>query len=216
MIQKNKHRRLKETMIESILVAGGIADERILHAFWEIERHHFVEPAFEIKSYMDAAIPILKAQTISQPFMVAKMTEELAISGGEKVLEIGTGSGFQAAILAYLGAHVYSIERHFELAEQARQRFRQYGLPVQTMVGDGTIGWPSKGPFDRIITTAGSPQIPPSLVEQLAEGGILLIPMGDKQKQELVKIEKKNGELYKQTIVDCSFVPLIGKEGWEG
>jgi protein-L-isoaspartate(D-aspartate) O-methyltransferase len=216
MLKKNKYKRLKESMIEEILMKNGIDDERILRAFWDIERHHFVSEAFEAKSYADAAIPILKSQTISQPFMVAKMTQELDLQGNESVLEIGTGSGFQAAILAYLGVQVYSIERHFELAEQARLRFKLYGLNVQTMVGDGTLGWPSKGPFDRIIATAGSPHVPQSLADQLAEGGIMLIPMGDLKQQKLVKLRRKGGELLQENLVDCSFVPLIGKEGWEG
>lgn len=214
MIQKNKYRKLKEQMIREQIMERGVHDEGILEAFWQIERHHFVDAAFEEKSYSDAAIPIQQAQTISQPFMVAKMSEALHLEKGMKVLEIGTGSGFQAAILAYLGAELYSIERHAILLENARKRFSSYGLTITTMLGDGTIGWASKGPFDRIITTAGSPNIPDSLFHQLANDAFMLIPVGDRKNQELLKIRKKDGKMIEEKLLNCRFVPLIGKEGW--
>lgn len=211
----DKYKRLKENMIRNQLIARGISDSRVLEAFHRIERHHFVDEGFEQKAYEDSALPISSGQTISQPFMVAYMTELLTLSGTERVLEIGTGSGFQASILACLGCDVYTIERHQSLYLQSQQRFTRLGLSVKGRLGDGTLGWPDLSGFDRIIVTAGAPEIPKHLCEQLNENGFMLIPVGKtKEEQTLLKISKKENTFYKETYANCAFVPLIGKDGW--
>lgn len=211
----NQHRRLKEEMIRHHIMSRGISDERVLAAFWHIERHRFVPPHLAEKSYSDAAIPIAEGQTISQPYMVALMTERLQLTGSETVLEIGTGSGFQAAVLAYLGVSVYTIERHFELLAGARKRFKEFGYKIQSMVGDGTIGWPEFAPFDRIIVTAGAPDIPQTLVQQLSDGGFMLIPVGDRKEQVLTRVFRNADEIRVEPLVNCRFVPLVGEAGWK-
>ncbi len=193
----------------------GIADIFVLKAIGEVERHLFVPKAMKHHAYKDIALPIGYGQTISQPYTVAFMTQALKLKPNLKVLEIGTGSGYQAAILYNMGADVYSIERQFEIYSATRKLFDQLGIRVNTKCGDGTIGWDEFAPYDGIIVTAGSPNIPPSLKKQLAIGGRLVIPVGNKDSQTLNIIRKtKEDEFEIQAVPEFSFVPLIGREGW--
>jgi protein-L-isoaspartate(D-aspartate) O-methyltransferase len=204
----------RKEMIE-LLRERGITDRRVLDAMAKVERHLFVGPAFVNRSYEDTALPIGKAQTISQPYTVAFMTQELNPRPGSKVLEIGTGSGYQAAVLAELGCRVYTIERHLELLNQARKVFEQLGYRIISRAGDGTVGWKEFAPYDGIMVTAGAPDVPEPLLQQLADGGRLVIPVGDLQMQTL-RVVTKVGEKYEvKDIQGFKFVPLIGIKGWE-
>ncbi|HXG38262.1 MAG TPA: protein-L-isoaspartate(D-aspartate) O-methyltransferase [Bacteroidota bacterium] len=206
--------RERKEMID-LLRERGITDQRVLDAMAKVERHLFVGPAFINRAYEDTALPIGKAQTISQPYTVAFMTQELNPKPGWKVLEVGTGSGYQAAILAELGCKVYTIERHLELLNQARKVFEQLGYRIMSRGGDGTVGWTEYAPFDGIIVTAGAPEVPEPLLQQLAEGGRLVIPVGDLRMQALRVVTKVNGKYEVKDIQGFKFVPLIGKKGWE-
>lgn len=193
----------------------GIADIFVLKAIGEVERHLFVPKAMKHHAYKDIALPIGYGQTISQPYTVAFMTQALKLKPNLKVLEIGTGSGYQAAILYNMGADVYSIERQFEIYSATRKLFDQLGIRVNTKCGDGTIGWDEFAPYDGIIVTAGSPNIPPSLKKQLAIGGRLVIPVGNKNSQTLNIVRKTEEDEFEiQAVPEFSFVPLIGREGW--
>ena len=204
-------------MVDAQLVRRGIADEGVLEAMREVPRHLFVGPGMEQSAYGDHALPIGEGQTISQPYMVALMSEVLHLTGNEKVLEIGTGSGYQTAILARLAAQIFSVERVRPLAERARETLERLGvMNVAIMVGDGTVGWSEFAPFDRIIVTAGAPDIPESVLEQLGDPGVMVIPVGSQGMQELQVVERKNGETMLHEAGSCVFVPLVGKEGWEG
>ena len=193
----------------------GISDEMVLKAISEVERDIYVPDALKIHAYKDIALPIGYGQTISQPYTVAYMTQALKLKNGNKVLEIGTGSGYQAALLDKMGMKVYSIERQFEIYLKTQKLFDKLGTRVHTKYGDGTIGWEEFAPFDGIIVTAGSPSVPPSLKKQLATGGRLVIPVGSKQTQ-ILKVVKKTGEndFDVRDIPEFAFVPLIGREGW--
>lgn len=193
----------------------GISDEMVLKAISEVERDIYVPDALKIHAYKDIALPIGYGQTISQPYTVAYMTQALKLKAGNKVLEIGTGSGYQAALLDKMGMKVYSIERQFEIYLKTQKLFDKLGIRVHTKYGDGTIGWEEFAPFEGIIVTAGSPSVPPSLKKQLALEGRLVIPVGSKQTQ-LLKVVKKTGEndFDVQDIPEFAFVPLIGREGW--
>ena len=209
-------RQLRESMVETQLIPRGIRDSRVLNAMRTIPRHIFIDESQWDNSYADTALPIGEGQTISQPYMVAIMTELLSLSGGEKVLEIGTGSGYQTALLAQLSGIVYTIERIRLLAERAQEKFLSLGYKnICVKVADGTIGWPDVSPFDRILVTAGAPELPEPLSEQLAEGGILLAPVGDRFSQRLVRAMKKGGQLSKEYHIPCVFVPLVGECGWK-
>jgi protein-L-isoaspartate(D-aspartate) O-methyltransferase len=193
----------------------GINDIAVLKAIGDVERHLFVPKAMRYHSYKDVALPIGQGQTISQPYTVAYMTQALHLKPGHKILEIGTGSGYQAAILAAMGANVYTIERNLDIYNDTMKKFDELGLRVHAKYGDGTIGWQEYAPYDGIIVTAGAPSVPQSLMKQLAIGAKLVIPVGGKTTQKL-KIVTKQGE-DKFEIVDIpefSFVPLIGREGW--
>ncbi|MHB8580717.1 MAG: protein-L-isoaspartate(D-aspartate) O-methyltransferase [Ignavibacteriaceae bacterium] len=193
----------------------GIADIFVLKAIGEVERHLFVPKAMKHHAYKDIALPIGYGQTISQPYTVAFMTQELKLKPNLKVLEIGTGSGYQAAVLYNMGVEVYSIERQFEIYTATRKLFDQLGIRVNTKCGDGTIGWDEFAHYDGIIVTAGSPNIPPSLKKQLAIGGRLVIPVGNKDSQTLNIVRKiEEDEFEIQVVPEFSFVPLIGREGW--
>jgi protein-L-isoaspartate(D-aspartate) O-methyltransferase len=194
----------------------GIHDERILEAFRKVPRHLFVDSMFYAQAYDDNALPIGNGQTISQPYVVALMTQLLRLGKDDKILEIGTGSGFQTAILAQFSRRVYTIERQPDLGDAARKRLRDMGYEnIVFKIGDGSHGWIQHAPFDRIIVTAGAPVLPPSLTSQLANEGILILPTGDKHYQELEIYEKKPDGINKTTAGGVVFVPLIGKEGWK-
>jgi protein-L-isoaspartate(D-aspartate) O-methyltransferase len=198
------------------LVKRGITDQKVLGAMLDIPRHIFVEEAMEAQAYSDGSLPIGEKQTISQPYIVAKMTELLALTGREKVLELGTGSGYQAAVLATLADRVYTVERIRPLALKARKALDSLGLlNVNLRIGDGTEGWSEEAPFDAILVTAGAPHVPECLIEQLAPGGRLVIPVGDRVDQQLVVVRKGlDGQVERQDADGCRFVRLIGKNGW--
>ncbi|MGM0545298.1 MAG: protein-L-isoaspartate(D-aspartate) O-methyltransferase [Bacteroidota bacterium] len=208
---KQRRRRLVDTLAEK-----GIKDHRVLDAFNTVPRHIFVDTALQDRAYKDSALPIGKKQTISQPYTVARQTELLEAKPGEKVLEIGTGSGYQAAILCELGAEVYTVERHKELYQRARSILRELGYSVRAKLGDGTLGWSAYAPYDAIVVTAGAPVVPEDLVDQLNINGRLVVPVGDDQKQEMVRIIKiRKDEFEEEHFSDFKFVPLIGKKGWK-
>lgn len=193
----------------------GIRDPRVLGALARIDRARFVPPEHRGQAQADRAVPIGLQQTISQPFMVAVMTLELALRGNERVLEVGTGSGYQTAILSELAGEIYTIERLATLSLRARGILDGLGRTnIHYRVGDGTLGWPDEAPFDRILVTAGAPGFPSVLFEQLAEGGILLAPLGEETSQELTLIRKHHGNAARRAIMPCRFVKLIGEEGW--
>jgi protein-L-isoaspartate(D-aspartate) O-methyltransferase len=202
----------RRRMVEEQLCARGIGDPRVLRVMGEVPRHRFVPHALWDHAYDDTPLPIGHAQTISQPYIVALMTERLALSGWERVLEVGTGSGYQAAVLARLTREVFTLERIAPLAEEAAGRLRDLGFKnVQVFARDGRLGLPESAPFDRIIVTAAAPAIPPALIEQLAEEGILAAPVGDPgYVQTLVLGRKVHGRLQSQSLVGCLFVPLLG------
>lgn len=203
-------------MVEEQLVARGVTDPRVLAAMRRVPRHLFVEEALRDRAYGDHPLPIGEGQTISQPFIVGKMTELLRLGGAEKVLEIGTGSGYQAAVLGDLCARVCTIERMPKLAQRARELLELLGYRnVWVRVANGTLGWPDEAPFDRILVAAGGPSVPPPLFEQLAEGGRMVMPVGDATSQVLQLIEKRDGEMRTTEHSGCVFVKLVGKYAWE-
>jgi len=198
------------------LKSKGITDESVLEAIYKTERHLFVPEAVRHHAYKDVALPIGFGQTISQPYTVAVMTSELKVKEGDKILEIGTGSGYQAAILVQLGAKVYSIERNFDIYLKAQKLLDNLNIRAALRCSDGTIGWEEFAPYDGIIVTAGSPKIPETLKNQLAIGGRLVIPIGDKKGQTIKTLTKLNNEKFAiKEMPYFSFVPLIGKEGWK-
>jgi protein-L-isoaspartate(D-aspartate) O-methyltransferase len=203
-------------MVAEQLVARGIADPAVLDAMRRTPRHQFVDEALRDKACEDYPLPIGEGQTISQPFMVARMTELLRLGGKEKVLEIGTGSGYQAAVLARLAARVCTVERLPKLAARARATLEAIGASnVWVRTANGTFGWPDEAPFDRIVVTAGGPSLPPPLLEQLAEGGRLVMPVGSEDSQRLQVVDKVAGRAQVTEESGCVFVKLIGKYGWE-
>lgn len=194
----------------------GITDQNVLKAMREVQREKFVPLLMRLNAYRDIALPIGYEQTISQPYTVAVMTQALIVKKGDKVLEIGTGSGYQAAILEKMGAKVYTIERHNDLYRKTQKLFDKLGIRVSTKCGDGTIGWSVNAPFDGIIVTAGSPDIPESLKKQLSIGGRLVIPVGDKRTQTLKVVTRISDDKYEiESIPEFAFVPLIGREAWD-
>jgi protein-L-isoaspartate(D-aspartate) O-methyltransferase len=206
--------RLK--MVEEQIVSRGIKDPRLIDAMKKIPRHLFVEEALQGQAYTDHPLPIGEKQTISQPYMVALMTEALLLKGREKVLEIGTGSGYQTAILAELSEKVFSVERIRPLAIRARKLLYELGyFNVEIKIFDGTFGWMEESPFDAILVTAGSPNIPETLIDQLAVGGKLVIPVGDAFAQDLFRVTRTEAGVKKEDLGGCRFVKLIGKYGWE-
>lgn len=206
---------LRASMVNEQIIARGIIDQKVIDAFRNVPRERFVPAEFADIAYSDCPLPIGEAQTISQPYMVAIMTELLGLKGGERVLEIGAGSGYQAAILAEIAGEVYSVERLKNLAEHAKQVLRELGYDnFAIRTGDGTLGWEEHSPYDGIIVTAGSPGVPDSLVRQLKDGGRLVIPVGGEYAQVLTVVTKKGSFVEKKQICGCVFVPLVGKEGW--
>ena len=197
------------------LVARGILDRRVLESIAETPRELFVPAERRGAAYADKALPIDAGQTISQPYMVALMTEELQLGGTETVLEIGTGSGYQTAVLARLCRRVVTVERIPELSQQAQERLAGLGLKnIEFQVGDGSLGWSESAPYDRILVTAGAPEMPPELYRQLAEGGRMVIPLGTGSPLTLQSIVKSPSGPQVTDVCECSFVPLIGAEGW--
>jgi protein-L-isoaspartate(D-aspartate) O-methyltransferase len=207
----------RERMVRELVAARGVSDAKVLAAMRKVPRHLFVRDHLRSQAYGDHALPIGSAQTISQPYVVARMTEILELAPHHSVLEIGTGSGYQTAILALLARRVYSLERIAELAQQAIPRIRQMGLEnVKIQVFDGTVGWSEWAPYDRILVAAGAPKVPEPLLEQLAPGGSLLVPEGPRQAQRLVLYRKSaRGELRRKEGEEVAFVPLVGRHGWK-
>jgi protein-L-isoaspartate(D-aspartate) O-methyltransferase len=214
--QEARAARERERMVDEQLARRAITDSRVLDAMRKVARHRFVEEALRDRAYGDHPLPIGDKQTISQPYMVAAMTQLLRLAGTEKVLEIGTGSGYQTAILAELARRICSIERLPGLAGRARRILEELGY-TNTVIrtGDGTYGWPDEAPFDRILVAAGAPAVPGPLFQQLAEGGRLVVPVGEAQSQTLHVVEKVDGRRRTSTDCGCVFVRLVGRYGWE-
>lgn len=205
----------RRRMVAEQIRARGIRNERLLAAMEEIPRHLFVPSFLLERAHDDGPLPIGEGQTISQPYIVAEMTAALALAGTEKVLEIGTGSGYQTAILCRLAREVVTVERIASLQSSAERILRELGVEnVRFRTGDGTLGIPDEAPFDRILVTAAAPAVPPPLFEQLAEGGIAVLPIGGRWEQELVRVTKESGKMRKDFLGGCRFVPLIGQCGF--
>jgi protein-L-isoaspartate(D-aspartate) O-methyltransferase len=214
-MNKENLSRIRLKMVEEQVVARGIKDARVIAAMRKIPRHLFVEEALQNQAYSDRPLPIGEKQTISQPYMVALMSEALQLTGKEKVLEIGSGSGYQTAILAEMARQVFSIERILSLTMKARMLLINLGYTnVEVKFSDGTEGWIGESPFDAIIVTAGSPDIPQPLVHQLAAGGRLVIPVGDESAQDLIRLTKTEEGIKREDLGGCRFVKLIGRHGW--
>jgi protein-L-isoaspartate(D-aspartate) O-methyltransferase len=208
---------VRNRMVDTQIEVRGVADPRVLAAMRRVPRHRFVPQGLWDQAYNDYPLPIGADQTISQPYIVALMTEALELKDTDRVLEIGTGSGYQAAILAELAAEVYSIDRLASLAEKAEKVLAELGYKnFQVRVGDGTLGWPEAAPFDAILVTAGAPQVPRPLLEQLALGGRLVAPVGDRFSQTLTRARKTGEGVKFDYLGGCRFVRLIGKYGWQG
>jgi protein-L-isoaspartate(D-aspartate) O-methyltransferase len=215
MLEDNyKQRGLRNKLVKT-LQKKGISDPRVLDAIGKVPRHFFFENALLEHAYQDKAFPIGEGQTISQPYTVAFQSEKLEIRPGDKVLEIGTGSGYQACILMEMGARVYTIEYNRKLYERTKDFLPEIGYSPYFFYGDGSKGLPAKAPFNKIIVTAGAPVVPTALTDQLAEGGILIIPVGDREKQTMIRILKKDGKLFKDEFANFAFVPLLGEQGWK-
>ncbi|HXP17109.1 MAG TPA: protein-L-isoaspartate(D-aspartate) O-methyltransferase [Terriglobales bacterium] len=204
----------RQNMVETQLRARGIRDERLLRAMATVPRHEFVEPRYRDQAYEDHPLPIGAGQTVSQPYIVALMLEILQLEPSSKVLEIGTGSGYLTALLARLSAHVYSVERHPQLAREAEDTLSRLGFSnITVLVGDGSKGLPEHAPFDAIVVSAAASQIPAPLLDQLREGGRMIIPVGPSEAQELQLIQKREGKPLITVLEGCRFVPLIEGQG---
>ncbi len=210
-----KHARLRNRLADTI-AEKGIHDEAVLMAVRSIPRHIFIDTALTNRAYDDRALPIGCGQTISQPYTVAAQTQLLEIKRGDKVLEIGTGSGYQASILCHMGADVYSVERHEELYHKAREILQELGYRPTLKLGDGTKGWSAYAPYDGIVVTAGAPVVPDDLIKQLNIGGRLVVPVGSKESQMMVRITRVSEDSYEEEqLQQFKFVPLIGEKGWD-
>ena len=206
----------RERMVREQVLGRGIQDRRVVETLLKIPRHFFVPEALVGQAYADSALPIGEKQTITQPFMVAFMSQALNLKGKERVLEIGTGSGYQAAVLSSLAARVYSVERIRSLLERARKALDQiHCRNVLTRLFDGSYGWKEESPFDAILVTAGAPSIPKLLVEQLKVGGVLVIPVGTRKEQKLLRLRRGIDGFTQELLIDCHFVDLVGEHGWE-
>lgn len=209
---RGSRRRLVEALREK-----GIADLAVLRAFEQTPRHLFVPTGVRHRAYEDSALPIGNGQTISQPSIHARYLEILRLTGREKVLEVGTGSGYQTVLLAHLAAQVFSIERIAPLMQSARENIARAGVRnVSLLTGDGTLGWREYAPYDAILVSAGSPSVPQPLVDQLGEGGRMLIPLGSQDVQTLAVLTRKQGEIVREDVLPVRFVPLLGQHGWQG
>jgi len=210
------YRLARERMVKNQLIPRGIADENVLQAMGKIQRHLFVEEALVGEAYNDHPLPIGNKQTISQPYIVALMTEALELTGKEKVLEIGTGSGYQTAILAELSDMVYTVERIEPLLEKSKTLLKSLGYTnVYFKAYDGTLGWEDFAPYDAIMVTAGAPKVPEPLLKQLADGGRMIIPIGNKYSQDLIKVTRVDDRFVENNLGGCRFVDLIGEHGWK-
>lgn len=207
----------RRRMVAQQLVPREIVDQRVLDAMLKVPRHLFVEPGLQSHAYSDTSLPIGEKQTISQPYMVAAMSEALVLQGQERVLEIGTGSGYQTAILSVLAKRIYSIERISILAGRARKVLDQLQMSnINIKIGDGTLGWIDQAPFDGILVAAGAPDIPGEYLDQLEVGGRLVLPVGDRQQQILMRVTRlADGGFRHEQLMGCRFVPLIGAQGWQ-
>ncbi len=216
IIDSRKYQRLRESMVKNQIEARGITDPRVLAAMRTVPRHLFVSDALMDQAYADHPLPIGEQQTISQPYIVAQMTQALALNPDDRVLEIGTGSGYQAAILSRIVFRVYTIETIRTLHMKARKLFDQLNYSnIVTRYGDGTKGWKDESPFDAIIVTAGAPEIPAPLVSQLAVGGRMVLPVGSRLTQEMVKLFRDEDKIHQTILGGCRFVKLVGEHGWE-
>jgi protein-L-isoaspartate(D-aspartate) O-methyltransferase len=206
---------LRRRMVEEQIRARGVRDERVLSAMEQVPRHLFVPLELRASAYDDEPLPIGEGQTISQPFIVAEMTQALRMKGAEKVLEIGTGSGYQTAVLSKLCGEVVTVERLASLSGAARKLLDSLGISnVTYVVGDGSLGYPEKAPYDRILSAAASPSVPPPWMEQLAEGGIVVLPLGGRWEQVLARVTKRGGKADSEVLGGCRFVPLLGVHGF--
>lgn len=207
---------LRARMVQEQLRQRGIRDERVLAAMSKVPREDFISPEFAQEAYADGPLPIGKGQTVSQPYMVAAMVEALEVQPTDNVLEVGTGTGYEAAVLGELAAEVWTIERHASLADRARHILQEIGYRnIYVICGDGSLGLPLHAPFDKIVVAAGAPNAPPSLIEQLAEGGRMAVPVGNRVEQQLQIMRKLDGGIVTSSNVLCCFVPLVGAEGWQ-
>ena len=212
----DRFNKLREDMVKTQLMSRGISDKLVLDAMKKVPRERFLPKDLEGSAYDDCALPIGEGQTISQPYMVAIMTEKLVLSGGEKVLEIGTGSGYQAAVLSEIAGEVITIERIPAIAERSRKLFDELGYKnIKVIVADGTLGLPQAAPFGGVIVTAGAPSLPKPLIEQLSDGGKLVIPVGETFEQTLMIVTKHGDRIDIERSIGCVFVPLVGKYGWK-
>ncbi|NYT07679.1 MAG: protein-L-isoaspartate(D-aspartate) O-methyltransferase [Methanomicrobiales archaeon] len=215
MTGEDRWEQERRRMVEMQIAARGVKDERVLAAMRSVPRHLFVPLTFREGAYNDCPLPIGRGQTISQPYIVAVMTELLRLEPGDRVLEIGGGSGYQAAILGTLARDVISIERIPEVARMAEENLSETGIVnVTIVIGNGTLGYPDKAPYDAILITAAAPEVPPPLIDQLAEGGRLVAPVGSRDLQELVRCTKKEGAITREYFGGVVFVPLLGRHGW--
>lgn len=207
--------QLRNNMINNQLISRGIFDERVIRAFRDVPREEFVSLDLRNIAYSDCPLPLDKGQTISQPYMVALMTQLLSLKKTDNVLEVGTGSGYQAAILSKIVQKVYSIERFAELVAQAKSNLKKLQINnIELICGDGSCGWEDKAPFDAILVTAAAPDVPEELINQLADGGRLVIPVGEMHMQRILRIKKKGKGIVENYYDSCVFVPLVGKRGW--
>lgn len=209
-----RHKGLRRQLVKKIQ-EKGITDHRVLEAIGKIPRHWFFDPAFLEHAYQDKAFPIGEGQTISQPYTVAFQTQLLDLKPGEKILEVGTGSGYQCCVLAEIGARVFSIETHKVLHESAKKMISLMGYKPRLFVGDGSLGLPAHAPFDKILVTAGAPSIPETYIDQLKTGGILVIPVGNDAQQSMLKVIKTEKGFESEDFGNFRFVPLVGKKGWK-
>jgi len=210
-----EHAGRRQAMVEEQLRARGVTNERLLEAMRRVPRHQFVPAEYQALAYEDHPVPIGCGQTTSQPYMIALMVDALRLRGDERVLEIGTGSGYQTAILSALAREVYSVERVPDLLEEARERLAALGCGnVRLCLANGSLGWPGEAPYDGIIVSAAAPRMPSPLPDQLAEGGRLVVPIGDPTGQRLLVVERRQGAYVEREVAGCMFVPLIGRHGW--
>lgn len=215
-VKRDIYERARARMVEEQLLARGISDKRVLEAMRTVPRHIFVDEALTSQAYTDFPLPIGEKQTISQPYMVAFMSESLALTGSERVLEIGSGSGYQSAVLSLLCAKVYSVERLTTLTARSRRTLDLLHCSnVVVKLGDGTTGWADEAPFDAIVAAASSPNVPQALIDQLAPGGRLVMPVGSEETQKLLRITKRANGVCTEVLGGCRFVKLIGRDGWQ-